>query len=97
DVGVRQDDHVVLGSSQRLHALSISSGGLVDLASHRCRTYEGDMGDLRVVQQTRHGRAIALNHGKYTGREPRIAPKLRESKRGRRILFTWLEDEAVAA
>jgi hypothetical protein len=50
-----------------------------------------------VIQQTGYGRAITLNHGEYTGREARVAPKLCESKGGMRILFAWLKDEAVAA
>jgi hypothetical protein len=35
DVGVGQDDHVVLGAAERLHALAVLRSGLVDVARDR--------------------------------------------------------------
>ena len=51
DVGVGEDDHVVLRPAERLHALAVLRAGLVDVARDRRRADEADRGDVRVLEQ----------------------------------------------
>ena len=51
DVGVRQDDGMVLGPAQCLHALAVRRAALVDVARDGGRTDERHCRDPRVVQQ----------------------------------------------
>ena len=49
-VGVGQDDHVVLRAAERLHALAVPRAGLVDVPRDRRRPDEAHRLDARVRQ-----------------------------------------------
>jgi hypothetical protein len=53
EVGVGQDDHVVLGPAQRLDALAVRGAREVHVARHRRRADEADGVDARVFEQLR--------------------------------------------
>ena len=53
-VGVGQDDHVVLGAAKGLDPLAVGRGLFVDVLGHRLRSDEGDRPHLRVGQEGIH-------------------------------------------
>ncbi len=60
-VGVGHDDHVVLGAAQRLAALAVEGGGLIDVAGDRGRADEADGRDVGVAQDRVHRRLVAVD------------------------------------
>ena len=50
EVGVRQDDAMVLGAAERLHPLPVRSSARVDILRNVGRADEADAGDVRMVE-----------------------------------------------
>ncbi|CQA10038.1 Uncharacterised protein [Mycobacteroides abscessus] len=68
DIGVRHDDHVVLGAAKALGAFTIGGGGLVDVLRNGGRSDESDRGDTRIVQQCVHGGLVPVDNVEDAGR-----------------------------
>ena len=61
-VGVGQDDQVVLGAAQGLHALAMGRRGAVDVLGHRGRTDKRHSLDMGVADQPFADFLAALDH-----------------------------------
>ena len=64
-VGVRHDDHVVLGPTQGLAALAVGRSSGIDVLRNWRRTDEADSGNARVMQNGVHGFLVAMHHLKH--------------------------------
>ena len=98
DVGVGQDDGVVLGAAERLHALAGGRAALVDVAGDRRRADEGDRGRRRG--ESRRASTATLSPCttlKTPSGRPASLPELGEQQRGRGVALAGLEHERVAA
>jgi hypothetical protein len=60
EIGVRQDDHVVLGAAERLYPLAVSARLLVHVLGDRRGAYEADGGDVGGVEKRIDGGLVAL-------------------------------------
>lgn len=97
EVGVGQDQHVVLGAAEGLDALAVGGGGGVDVAGDRGGADEGDGGDVRVLQEAVDGDLVAVDDVEDAVGQSGLAEQLGEPEGGRGVLLAGLEDEGVAA
>ena len=97
DVGVGQDEHVVLRAAERLDAFAVPGRGLVDVPGDRRAPDEADRRDIRVLQEAVDGHLVALDDREDAGRDAGLGEQLGEEDRGGRVLLGRLEDERVAA
>ena len=96
DIGIREDDHVVLRAAERLNALAVRGSGGVDVARDRSRADETHCGDVRMLEQAVDGDLVTLNDVEHACGEPGLGEKLGHEEGDRRVLLAGLEDEAVA-
>lgn len=96
EVGVGEDQHVVLRAAEGLHALAVGGGGGVDVAGDRGGADEGDRGDVRVLQEPVHGHLVAVQDVEDAVREARLGEQLGDLQGRRGVLLARLEDEGVA-
>ena len=97
DVGVREDDHVVLRPAERLYALAVLRPALVDVARDRRRADEADRRDVRVLEDRVDRDLVSLDDVEDAVREAGLLEDLRRQDRGGRVLLGRLEQERVAA
>ena len=96
EVGVGQDDHVVLGTAQGLHALAVAAGLLVDVLRDRGGPDEADGGHVRRLQQRVDGDLVALEDVEDTVGQAGLLPQLGQPEGRRRVLLARLEHHRVA-
>ena len=72
DVGVGEDDHVVLRPAERLDALAVLRPRLVDVARDRRRADEADRGDVGVLEQRVDRDLVALDDVEDAVRHARL-------------------------
>ena len=96
-IRIRHDDHVILGSAERLHTLAVARSGFIDMLSDRSRTNEAHRGDTRVGEQRVDGLTVAVDHVEYACGQARFAQQLGEPQTAGRILLRRLQHERVAA
>ena len=73
EVGVWQDDHVVLGAAERLHALAVPRSRLVDVPRDWRRSHEADRLDARVRKDRLDGCPVAMHDAETPGGSPASA------------------------
>ncbi len=96
-VGVRHDDHVVLGAAQRLHALARRASPAVDVLGDRRRADEAHRLDVGMVEDRVDRFLVAVDDVEHAGREAGLLEQLPDQHRCRRIALRRLQDEGVAA
>nr|WP_254801958.1 hypothetical protein [Kitasatospora sp. SUK 42] len=96
EVGVRQDQHVVLGAAQGLHALAVAGAGLVDVAGDRGGADEADGLDVRVLQQAVHGHLVAVHDVEDAVRQAGLLPQSGQEVGRGRVLLGGLHHDGVA-
>ena len=97
DVGVREDDHVVLGAAQGLDALAGLRPRLVDVAGDRSRADEAHGCDVGVLEDPVDRDLVTVDHVEDAVRNPGLLQDLGGQDRGRGILLRRLENERVPA
>ena len=97
DVGVREHDHVVLRSAERLCALAVLRRRLVDVFRDRSRADEGDRLDLRVLEDRVDRDLVAVHDVEDAVGNAGLLQQLGGVHRRGRILLGRLEHERVAA
>jgi hypothetical protein len=97
DVGVGEDDGVVLGAAERLHPLAVGGSALVDVLRDRRRADEGDGGDVGVLEDRVHGLLVAVDDVEHALGQTGLGPQLGDEHRRRRVALAGLEHERVAA
>ena len=97
DVGVGEDDHVVLRPAERLHALAVLRPGLVDVARDRGRADEADRGDVGMLEHRVDRDLVAVHDVEDAVRDAGLLEQLGRPDRRRRVLLGRLEHERVAA
>jgi hypothetical protein len=68
-VGVRHDDHVVLGAAECLHAFARRGPPPIDVLSDRGRADEAHGLDVRMVENRIDGLLVAVDDIQHAGRE----------------------------
>ncbi len=96
-VGIRQDDHVVLGATEALRPLAVRGGGRVDVLRDVGAADEADGLDVGVGQDGVDGFLVALDHLEHTRGQTGLYEELGQSQRHRRIALRRLENEGVSA
>ncbi len=96
ELGVGHDDDVVLGAAERLHALPVLGGRLVDVVRDRRGADEGDAVDPRVLEDRVHRRLAAVDEVDDAGRHDSVQ-ELEGPLHGERVLLGRLADERVPA
>ena len=97
EVGVRHDHHVILGTPERLHALTGGDAALRDVVRDRRRADEAHRTHLAMIEQRIHRRLVALYHVEDAGGEPGLLQQARHEERSRGVALARLEHEGVAA
>ena len=97
DVGVREDDHVVLRPAERLHALAVLRPGLVDVARDRGRADEADGADILVLEDRVDRDLVAVHDVEDAVGQAGLLEQLGGPDRCGRILLGRLQHERVAA
>ena len=97
DVGVGEDDHVVLRPAERLHALAVLRPGLVDVARDRRRADEADRSDVRVLEDRVDSDLVAVDDVEDAVGQAGLLEQLGGPDRRGRILLGGLEHERVPA
>ena len=97
DVGVRQNDHVVLGAAERLHPLPVLRARLVDVPRDRRRADEAQRRHVGMLEQRVDRHLVAVHDVEDAVGDPRLLQQLGREERGRRILLGRLQHEGVAA
>ena len=67
---------MVFCSAERLYALAVMGGGLVDVFRDRCRADEGDRAYIGMPQQRIHRLLVAGHDIEHSVRQPRILEQL---------------------
>jgi len=62
DVGVREDDHVVLRAAERLDTLPMLRAVLIDVTRDRCGADERQSLDVRVLDDRVHRDFVSVHH-----------------------------------
>ena len=96
EVGVGQNEHVVLCSTECLDALAVLGAGLVHVLSDGRRPDERDRVNAGVGQQTVNGFLVTVEHSEDTVGKTGFLPQLAEPNGGRRVLLGRLEDNGVS-
>ncbi|CAH0290989.1 hypothetical protein SRABI26_04230 [Arthrobacter sp. Bi26] len=96
EVGVGQDDRVVLGAAEGLDALAVGGGGLVDVPGDRGGADEGDAVHVRVGQEAIDRFLVAVQDLENAVGQARVLPQLGEQHGGGGVALGGLEDEGVA-
>ena len=96
-VGVRQDDHVVLRAAEALRALAVGGRGLVDVLRDVGAADEADGLDVGVVQDRVDGFLVALDHLEYARGQAGLQEQFGQPHRHRRVALRRLENERISA
>jgi hypothetical protein len=88
---------VVLGAAERLDALAVGDGALLDGAGDRRRADEADRRDVRVGEDALDRGPVAVDDVQHAIGEPRLRGQFGQPEGGRRVLLAGLENEGVAA
>ena len=97
EVGVGQDDHVVLGAAERLHALAVRGAGLVHVASDRRGAHEADRADVGVLEDAVHRDLVAVHDVEHAVGEPGLVEDLGDQHAGAGVALGRLEHDGVPA
>ena len=97
DVGVGQDDRVVLGAAERLNPLPVRRAGGIDVARDRRRADEAHRLYVWVRQQRVHRLLVAVDHVEDAIRHACLRQQLGDEERRGRVALGRLQDEGVAA
>ena len=97
EVGIGQHHRVVLGATQRLHALAAGAAALVQVAGHRRGPDEAQRLHARVVQQRIDRLAAAMDDVEHAVGQPGFLQQRGQVQCRGGHLLRWLEHEAVAA
>ena len=102
EVGVGQDDGVVLGPAHGLDAFARSGAAPVDVVGDVRRADEADRRDARVVEDGIHRLDVAVHNVEHSrdldpGLGARLHEQFGEVDGEARVLFGGLENEGVAA
>ena len=95
-VGIRHDDHVVLGTTQCLAALAGARRSLIDVAGNGRRADEAHRLDVGRVQDGVDRLLVAVDDVEHAIGQARFLEPLRQQQRGGGIALGRLQDEAVA-
>jgi hypothetical protein len=96
EVRVRHHDHVVLGATERLHALAAPGAFLIDMPGHCGRADEADSLDVRVLEDRAHDGGVAVDHIEQSVGQAGTLEQLRHHHRGGRVAFARLQDECIS-
>ena len=96
-VGIGQDEQMVLRSAVCLNTLAVSRRGAVDRLRHGRRADEGNRLDMRVGDEPFADFLAPLHHADDARRQAGIGEHLHESGAGERCLLGRLEEERVPA
>ena len=96
EVGVGQDDHVVLRAAEGLDALAVAARGLVDVLRDRGRADEADRLHVGAGQQRVDGGLVAVQHVEDAVGETGLLPERGEPVGRARVLLAGLEHHGVA-
>ena len=77
-----QDDHVVLGAAERLHALAVLRARLVDVAGDRRGADEADRGDVGVLEQPVDRHLVAVDDLEDAVGDAGLLQQLGDEERG---------------
>ena len=95
EVGIGQDQHVILGAAHGLAALAVGGGGGVDVFRDRGRANETDRLDARVVQQCIDRFLVTVDHVEHARRSAGFDKQFGQAQRTGRILFRRLQHHGV--
>src|SRR5690554_1924098 len=96
DIGVRHDDHVVLGAAQRLYALAEMGAALVYVLSNRRGTHKADGGHIFMFEQGIDHDLVALHHVEHAVGQSGLLEQLRHEYRNAGIALAGLQYESIA-
>ena len=96
EVGVGQDEHVVLRAAERLDPLAGGDPALVDVARDRRRPDEGDRLDVGVVEQRVDRLLVAVHDVDHAVRHSGLTPQVGDEVDRGRVLLARLDDDGVA-
>ena len=97
EIGIRHDDHVVLGAAEALGALAIHGSRAVDITGNRGRADEGYGGNVGMRQDRIDRTLVAVDDVQDTGRQTGFDHQFSQTDRHGRITLRRLQDEGVAA
>ena len=61
-IGIRHDDHVVLGTAQRLNTLAVGTAARIDIFADRGRADKADRRHIKVIEKRIDSFLIAMNN-----------------------------------
>ena len=96
EIGVGQDDHVVLRSAKGLDTLSVRRGGLIDVLGDRGGADKGNSLNVRVGEEGVDGHLVAVQDVEDAVRQAGFFPEFGHPVHGRGILFAGFDDDGVA-
>jgi hypothetical protein len=96
EVGVGEDHHVVLGAAERLDALAVLAGFLVDVPGDRGRADEADGLDVGALEERVHRGLVTVQDVEHAVGKSRFLPEVRDPERRCRVLLARLENDCVA-
>ena len=95
-VGVGQDDPVVLGPAHGLDALTVGRAAAIDIVGDVGGAHEAHRLDVGVVEDGVDGGLVAMDHVQHAARRAGLHHQLGQADRQRRVLLRRLEDKGVA-
>ena len=96
EIGVVEDDERRLAAELQRQLFAGAGGRLADDAADLGRAGEGDLVDVRMLDDQRAGRAVAGDDVDDAGRQPRLHAELGEGERGQRREFRRLQHHRVS-
>jgi hypothetical protein len=97
EVGVGHDDAMVLGASERLHALAVRGAARVDILSDVGRADEAHRLDVVMVEDRVDHLLVAVDDVEDPVGKPGLLHQLGEANRNRRVALRRLQDKRIAA
>ena len=96
-VGVRHDQHVVLGTAEALRALAVVGGTRIDVMRDRGGADEAHRRDVRIIEDAVDRFLVAVDDVEDAGGQPRLEEQFGQPHRAGRVTLGGLEDEGIAA
>lgn len=95
EIGIRHDDHMVLGAAEALGALAVHRRSAIDVAGDRGRADEGDGGDIRMRQDSVDRALVAIDNVEDTRRQPGLDHQFGKADRYGRIALGGFRMKAL--
>ena len=96
-IGIRQDNAVILGPAHALHPLAVGCAAPIDILGDVRRTDKADRLDILVVKNGVDDFLVPMNDVQNARRQPGFERQFGQTHRHRRVTLRRLEDKGIAA